>query len=104
MADARAPVLDMHAIVGSHDVLFVVLDTLRFDVAQDRFIAGRLPTLAPHLPPGGWERRHTPATFTYAAPVSYTHLDVYKRQASRRTTIRPRVSATCSTPSSPRST
>lgn len=67
MADARAPVLDMHAIVCSHDVLFVVLDTLRFDVAQACFRAGRLPTLAPHLPRGGWERRHTPATFTYAA-------------------------------------
>ena len=45
MADARAPVLDMHAIVCNHDVLFVVLDTLRFDVAQTCFEAGRLPML-----------------------------------------------------------
>ena len=25
---------DMHAIVGSHDIIFLTLDTLRYDVAQ----------------------------------------------------------------------
>ncbi len=57
----------MNAIVGSHDILFVTLDTLRYDVAAELLAAGRTPALARLLPPGGWERRHTPASFTYAA-------------------------------------
>lgn len=71
MSDTASPVLDMHAIVGSHDVLFITLDTLRFDAAQRCFDEGRLPTLSRHLPAGGWERRHTPATFTYAAHQAF---------------------------------
>lgn len=67
MDDAGAPLLDMHAIVGSHDVLFITLDTLRFDAAQRCFREGRLPVLSRHLPSHGWELRHTPASFTYAA-------------------------------------
>nr|WP_169729380.1 STM4013/SEN3800 family hydrolase [Thermoactinospora rubra] len=57
----------MNAIVGSHDILMVTLDTLRYDVAEDLLAAGRLPTLARALPGGRWERRHTPGSFTYAA-------------------------------------
>lgn len=58
---------DMNAVVGSHDIVFITLDTLRYDVAQALFERGELPVLGPHLPPGGWERRHSPASFTYAA-------------------------------------
>lgn len=58
---------DMNAVVGSHDILFITLDTLRYDVAQRLFQAGELPVLGRHLPPGGWERRHSPGSFTYAA-------------------------------------
>lgn len=67
MDNTGSPVLDMHAIVGSHDVLFITLDTLRFDAAQRCLREGRLPTLSRHLPSHGWELRHTPASFTYAA-------------------------------------
>ena len=56
----------MRGVIGSHDLLFVTLDTLRFDVADRLLTAGRTPGLAARLP-GGWERRHTPASFTYAA-------------------------------------
>jgi Sulfatase len=59
--------IDMNAIVGSHDLLFVTLDTLRYDVAAEVVAAGRTPALVRVLPGGGWERRHTPASFTYAA-------------------------------------
>jgi hypothetical protein len=59
--------LDMNAIVGSHDILWVTLDTLRYDVAAAALAEGRTPHLAALLGPGGWERRHTPGTFTYAA-------------------------------------
>nr|WP_307568806.1 STM4013/SEN3800 family hydrolase [Streptosporangium lutulentum] len=57
----------MNEIVGSHDLLLVTLDTLRYDVAEESLAAGRLPTLARALPGGRWERRHSPGSFTYAA-------------------------------------
>jgi len=59
--------IDMRAIVGTHDLLFITLDTLRYDVAQSLFERGELPVLAHHLPATGWEPRHTPGSFTYAA-------------------------------------
>jgi len=49
------------------DVLLITLDTLRYDAAQNAWREGRLRTLQPHLSPLGWEERHTPASFTYAA-------------------------------------
>jgi hypothetical protein len=57
----------MRDLIGSHDLLLVTLDTLRYDVAVACLAAGRTPGLAAVLPDGGWERRHTPASFTYAA-------------------------------------
>ena len=68
---AAPPDIDMHSIVGTHDILFITLDTLRYDAAQTCFLQGRLPVLAAHLPAGGWERRHTPASFTYAAHQAF---------------------------------
>lgn len=61
----------MNQIVGSHDIVFITLDTLRYDVAQDLFAAGELPVLGRFLPATGWERRHSPATFTYAAHQAF---------------------------------
>lgn len=58
---------DMNEIIGSHDVLLVTLDTLRYDVAAELAEAGDIPTLSGLLPDGRWERRHTPGSFTYAA-------------------------------------
>ncbi|GGN21777.1 hypothetical protein FHR83_002190 [Actinoplanes campanulatus] len=57
----------MRELIGTHDLLFVTLDTLRFDVAQRCLADGRTPRLAKVLPGGVWERRHSPASFTYAA-------------------------------------
>ncbi|MFI7697805.1 STM4013/SEN3800 family hydrolase [Nonomuraea sp. NPDC049480] len=55
----------MNDLVGSHDILLVTLDTLRYDVAAKLAGAGQLPNL---LPPGmTWERRHSPGSFTYAS-------------------------------------
>lgn len=59
--------IDARALVGSHDILFITLDTLRYDVAEAALRAGRTPNLARLLPGGGWEPRHTPGSFTYAA-------------------------------------
>jgi hypothetical protein len=60
----------MNAIVGTHDLAMITLDTLRFDVAADELAEGRTPNLGALLP-GGWERRHSPATFTYAAHAAF---------------------------------
>src|SRR5438093_13091232 len=65
------PMLPVRDLVGSHDVLFVTLDTLRYDVARDALAAGRTPNLAAVLPGGRWEERHSPGTFTYAAHQAF---------------------------------
>lgn len=62
---------DMNAVVGTHDVVLITLDTLRFDAAQRCFERGELPVLSAHLPAGGWERRHTPGSFTFAAHAAF---------------------------------
>jgi hypothetical protein len=63
--------LNARAIVGSHDILLITLDTLRYDVARDALARGDTPNLAALLPAGGWERRHTPGSFTYAAHQAF---------------------------------
>jgi hypothetical protein len=60
----------MNAVVGTHDLALIVLDTLRHDVAVDEMAAGRTPNLAALLP-GGWDKRHSPGTFTYAAHAAF---------------------------------
>lgn len=71
MPESAYPVPDMHGVIGSHDIVFITLDTLRYDVAQALFEAGELPVLARYLAAGGWDKRHTPATFTYAAHQAF---------------------------------
>ncbi len=53
-------------ILQQHNLLFVTLDTLRLDVARSALAAGETPFLQRYLP-AGWEARHTPGSFTYAA-------------------------------------
>jgi len=60
-------VIDARALVGTADILLLTLDTLRLDVAERAMAARRTPNLARLLPGGVWQRRHSPASFTYAA-------------------------------------
>lgn len=53
--------------IGKADIVMVTLDTLRYDVAQKAWLDGELEGLTPHLGSEGWEKRHSPASFTYAA-------------------------------------
>jgi arylsulfatase A-like enzyme len=62
---------DMRRIVGRFDILFVTLDTLRYDVAEALLAQGRTPHLGAVLPGGRWEKRHTPASFTYPAHLAF---------------------------------
>jgi hypothetical protein len=58
---------NMNAVVAESDVVFITLDTLRYDVAQAAWAAGQLPNFSNWLSPTGWEQRHSPGSFTYAA-------------------------------------
>jgi hypothetical protein len=63
--------LNANDLIGTHDVLFVTLDSLRYDVAQEALRRGRTPNLAAVLPGGRWEKRHSPGNFTYAAHQAF---------------------------------
>ncbi|MCX4584697.1 sulfatase-like hydrolase/transferase [Streptomyces sp. NBC_01481] len=52
-------------------ILFVTLDSLRYDVARAAMHAGQTPHLAALLPAGQWEERRTPGTFTLPAHMAF---------------------------------
>lgn len=54
--------MDMNTIVGTHDILMITLDTLRYDAAVME--ESNCPNLCGT---GSWEKRHSPGSFTYAA-------------------------------------
>lgn len=54
--------IDMSKVVGSHDILFVCLDTLRYDAAIEEEKNGGTPVLNRY---GAWEKRQAPGNFTY---------------------------------------
>ncbi len=62
---------DYRACIGRADVVFITLDTLRYDVAQVCHTDHRTPNLSAVLPPSGWQRRHSPGSFTYAAHAAF---------------------------------
>ena len=73
--DATTPMVrngvNANDVVDAHDILFVTLDTLRWDVAERGFRENRTPNLRSYLGSSGWERRHSPASFTYAAHAAF---------------------------------
>ena len=57
------PDMDMNRVVGTHDILMLCFDTLRYDVSKAEEAADGTPVLNSH---GGlWEKRHAPGNFTY---------------------------------------
>lgn len=54
--------VDMNQIVGKKDILFICLDTLRYDVAVAQEAAGATPVLNQY---GPWEKCQAPGNFTY---------------------------------------
>ncbi len=63
--------LEVNGLIGQCDVLLITLDTLRYNVAERSLREGRTPNLARWLPHGGWEKRHSPGNFTYAAHQAF---------------------------------
>lgn len=63
--------MNMNEVVGREDLLMITFDTLRYDVARDWWRRGKTPFLAGRLPASGWEERHSPGNFTYAAHAAF---------------------------------
>ncbi len=63
--------MNVKSLIGTHDVLLMTLDTLRYDVAVKALNQGQTPNLKKRLPNGKWEMRHTPGSFTYAAHQAF---------------------------------
>ena len=63
--------INMNQIVGHHNIVFIVLDSLRYDVAQEEFKKGNLVNFSKYLPSSGWEKRYTPGSFTYPAHKAF---------------------------------
>jgi len=61
---------NMNDIVGSHDLVWIVLDSLRYDVARQEMENGRTRCFASWFPEG-WEKRHSPGSFTYPAHQAF---------------------------------
>ncbi len=61
----------MKAIIGQSNILFMVLDSLRYDVAQEQFLQGKLPNFQKYLPSTGWEKRYSPGSFTYPSHKAF---------------------------------
>ena len=59
---SREPSVDMGRVVGTQDILFICLDTLRYDAAVEEEAAGNTPALSRY---GPWEKRQAPGNFTY---------------------------------------
>lgn len=56
----------MNTIIPGHNILFITLDTLRYDIAQRLHSEKKTPLFC-SLFPQGWEKRHAPGSFTFAS-------------------------------------
>lgn len=54
----------MKNLVKTHNILFITLDTLRYDVAIEAQNSGLTPNINKY---GLWEKRHSPGNFTYSS-------------------------------------
>ncbi|WP_374201589.1 STM4013/SEN3800 family hydrolase [Actinocorallia sp. API 0066] len=57
----------MREVVGTHDIVLVTLDTLRYDVAVRLAAQGRTPRMAERF---AWQERHAPGSFTFASHMA----------------------------------
>ena len=83
---AGQPSVDMQQVVGQCDILFICLDTLRYDVAKAEEEAGRTPVLNQY---GPWEKRQAAGNFTYPShhamfagflPLPFAAKDMMERE------------------------
>ncbi len=63
--------LNLKPWIGKADLLFITLDSLRLDAAEEALERGLTPRLQALLPGHCWERRETPGNFTYPAHLAF---------------------------------
>ncbi len=61
---------NMNEIAEKMDILFITLDSLRFDVAEMLFKKGLTPHLEQYCPEG-WQKCHAPGSFTFASHQAF---------------------------------
>lgn len=54
--------VDMNKIVGEKDIVFICIDSLRYDVAKCEQDEGRTPNINKY---GTWQMRHAPGNYTF---------------------------------------
>lgn len=67
----QSKAMEIRNLIGSHDIVFITLDTLRYDVAVQAHEQGLTPSISERLPASTWEKRHSPASFTFAAHQAF---------------------------------
>lgn len=63
--------MNMNELLPGHDLLWLVLDSLRFDVAAREWADGGTPNFQRLIGEPGWERRHSPGNFTFPSHQSF---------------------------------
>lgn len=63
--------INARKLIGNVDLLFITLDSLRYDAACLALSQGLTPNLAKFLPDGVWQKRQSPGNFTYAAHQAF---------------------------------
>jgi hypothetical protein len=63
--------LNMNNIVGDHDIVFITIDALRYDIAQAALEDGDTPNLRRAMQGALWQQRHSPGSFTLAAHQAF---------------------------------
>jgi membrane-associated metal-dependent hydrolase len=59
--------VNMNEVVGNNDILFVCLDTLRYDVASQEESLGNTPNINKY---GKWEKCHAPGNYTFPSHMA----------------------------------
>jgi len=62
--------INMNMVVKDMNVLFITLDSLRYDVAEVMFAENKTPNFKSYFPEG-WQKCHSPGSFTYAAHQAF---------------------------------
>ena len=78
----QKPDIDMNEIVGTHDILMLCFDTLRYDVSVAEEASGGTPVL--NSCGNGWEKRHAPGNFTYPS-----HFAIFVTESGSFSPFRP---------------
>ena len=63
--------INLNGLIGKYNILFIVLDSLRYDCAVEALDEGRTPFIKSLIPRSKWERRYTTGCFTYPAHHSF---------------------------------